>query len=83
MKHTWEYLIYQNRSDFENGIFTFNESYYTNKKVCIYDCKQVLKDMKCLCATVKIQSNDRESIDIYFAINKFGNVIFYQYEDKD
>lgn len=76
MKRTWEYIIYKNQADFDNIVSATREGYYTNKKVCLHESRVTLKNMKLKAPIVKIQSNDREVIEIYVATIKFGNVIF-------
>ena len=77
MKRTWEFKIYESQADFDiYAPTTICESYYTNKKVCLHDCKQALRKLEFAYPIVKIQSNDRESIEIFAVTYKFGNIIF-------
>ena len=76
MKRTWEYLIYKNDIEFDTRCNTVAEGGYTNRATCINDCKTTLRKLGFFAPIVKIQSNDRERIDIFTVTHKHGNIVF-------
>lgn len=74
--YKWEFKIYENEQHYDNCWHTYWISGF-NKREVIKEAKSYVKDYFPIGnPIVKIQTNDREQIEVYTASNRYGKIIF-------
>jgi hypothetical protein len=79
-KASWEFRIYMNQYDYNNVRTAYSQE-GMSKKETIWEAKRFVKNNYRDGMIVKIQTHDREKIEIYSPVNRFGEIIFTKNAD--
>lgn len=73
-KANWEFRIYNSSYEFNLAPVHIQDG--MSKKEAIWEAKRFVKNNYRDGMIVKIQPHDREKIEIYTPVNRFGEIIF-------
>jgi hypothetical protein len=74
-KANWEFRIYNSSYEFDLAAPVHIQEGFS-KKDAIWEAKRYIKTNYINGMVVKIQTYDREQIEIYSPVNRFGEIIF-------
>ena len=79
---SWEFRIYDSLNDYDRYEHSFIQT-DMSKREAIWEAKQFVKLNQKNNAIVKIQTYDREQIEVYTASNRFGQIIFTKKKQEE
>ena len=77
---SWEYRIYLTEENFDNCLCAYSDA-GLSKREAIWEAKRHIKRHYPVGnPIIKIQTDDREKIEMFIASNRFGEIIFTKWD---